>query len=276
MKGDCLILGAGITGLSTGINTESPIYEANDIAGGICASYYVSLGNKKSYFRNNEESYRFEIGGGHWIFGADNNILDFIKSFSAVKTYKRKSAVYFPDLDLYVPYPLQNNLYFLPEDIKNKALEEILKSDNKKEVSTLSDWLEVNFGKTLCDLFFFPFHELYTAGLYTKIAPQDKFKTPVNKDLILKGANEKTPEVGYNATFVYARNGLDDLIRKMAGGCKINFNKMVVKINLKEKEIWFTDGSGAKYESMISTLPLNKTIEMIGAKIENHNPYTSL
>ena len=113
MERSCVILGAGITGLSAGISTQSLIYEASDIAGGICTSYYAGLNNRKNYARLDEESYRFERGGGHWIFGADNHILEFINSLSVVKSYKRKSAVYFPDLDIYVPYPLQNHLFYL-------------------------------------------------------------------------------------------------------------------------------------------------------------------
>ena len=275
MRVSCLILGSGITGLSARISTKSPIYEANDITGGICASYYVGLGGGKSYFRKDEESYRFEIGGGHWIFGADNFVLDFISNLSPVKAYKRKSAVYFSDLDLYVPYPLQNHLFYLPQDIRGKALEEILNSKNES-VSTLADWLEINFGKTLCELYFFPFHKLYTANLYTKIAPQDKFKTPMDKNLILKGAKEKTPTIGYNATFVYPQNGLDDLIKKMAEGCKINFSKKVDMINLRKKEIYFEDGDCTKYEIVISTLPLNRIIEMAGVEIGRPAPFTSV
>lgn len=270
-----LILGAGITGLSLGIKTGGKIYEAKDIPGGICASYYIDLKGRKSYSCQNEETYRFELGGGHWIFGADNKILSFINSLSPVKTYQRKSAVYFADLDLYVPYPIQNHLFYLPKDIRAKALDEILHTENKT-IFTVADWLEVNFGKTLCNLFFFPFHELYTAGLYKKIAPQDKFKTPANKDLILKGAKEKTPSVGYNATFVYPQNGLDDLIRRMAKRCKVNFNKRVIKINVQKKEILFKDGTSTKYKSVISTLPLNKITEMAGIGLEEPITYTSV
>lgn len=251
MRKDCLILGTGITGLSAWINIGSHVYEANDIGGGICASYYVDLEGKKTYARLNEETYSFEIGGGHWIFGSDNYILDFINNLSPVKTYERKSAVYFPDLDLYVPYPIQNHLFYLPQDFRAKALKEILNNGNKS-VSTLADWLEVNFGKTLCNLFFFPFHELYTAGLFTKIAPQDKYKTSVNKDLILKGAKEESPSVGYNANFDYPQNGLDDLIRKMSEGCNVNFNKRVAKIDLQKRQVYFEDVSYIKYKKNLN------------------------
>lgn len=271
-----IVLGSGITGLSAGLDLGKEIYESCAIPGGICASYYVTPKGRKFYSCDDKESYRFEIGGGHWIFGADKSILNFINSLSSVKSYERKSAVYFPEDDFYVPYPLQNHLSYLPKDIAGKALWEIRNSTNKS-ISTLADWLELNFGKTLCKTFFFPFHELYTAGLYTKIAPQDKFKSPINKELIIKGANEKTPAVGYNATFVYPEKGLDDLIRKMVAECRVNYNKRIEKININKKEIFFGDGSRVKYESIISTLSLNKVIEMAEIELdESSAPYTSV
>ncbi|MEM5807223.1 MAG: FAD-dependent oxidoreductase [Candidatus Aenigmatarchaeota archaeon] len=256
------ILGAGFTGLSAGFKTGIKIFEASDKPGGICASYSI-------------DGYKFEVGGGHWIFGADKEVLDFINSFVTTKSYERKSSVYFPDMDLYVPYPLQNHLFYLPDDIRNKALDEIIKSENK-EVNRMEEWLEINFGKTLCELFFFPFHELYTAGLYKKIAPQDRFKTPVDKNLILKGAKEKTPPVGYNVTFVYPQEGLDTLAKKIAEKCDIKYNKKVVKINLKNKEIFFEDGSSVRYEKIVSTIPLNQIIEMTGIELGEKPPYTSV
>ena len=269
-----LILGAGITGLSAGMISEADVFECAKIPGGICASYYIGLDGKKTFRRISEESYRFEVGGGHWIFGASQEVSDIISKLSPIKSYHRKSSIYLSDIERHIPYPIQNHLYHLPGDIREKALSEILNS-KERTVVTLADWLESNFGKTLCELFFFPFHELYTAGLYTKIAPQDAFKTPINKDLIIKGAREETPSVGYNATFVYPVNGLDDLILKMAEKCHINYDKQVSGVDVARKEVLFADGSVVKYENIISTLPLNKMAGMVGNDTPA-DPYTSV
>lgn len=275
-KVSSIIIGAGITGLAAGLKNRYVIYEANDNIGGLCMSYYIDLNGDVRFNRIVQDSFRFEIGGGHWIFGADNNISDFLSSFIKAIKYERKSAVYMPDIDLFIPYPLQNNLIYLPEEIKNKALNEILKSEFRS-VNTMADWLEISFGKTLCELFFYPFHDLYTAGLFKKIAPQDQFKTPVDKNLIFRGAREKTPSVGYNATFIYPENGLDDLIRKMAEKCAINLNRKVVKVNVENKELYFENGESLKYEKLISTMPLNELVKISDILIdEPFLPYTSV
>jgi protoporphyrinogen oxidase len=270
-----LVLGAGITGLSAGIAAGLEVYEASKMPGGICASYYVSPRGDKSFHRETDESYRFELGGGHWIFGVDNKVSDFINSLSQAKKYERQSSVYLPGIDIHVPYPIQNHLSYLPSDIKEEALKEML-AGRVRPIRTLADWLEMNFGKTLCGLFFFPFHELYTAGLYTRIAPQDAFKTPINIELIIKGAQDKTPSVGYNATFVYPENGLDDLIRKMSDRCRINYYSKVARIDAGKKEVVFSDGKRRKFDKVISTLPLNRMVDMAGMDIGKADPYTSV
>jgi hypothetical protein len=60
----------------------------------------------------------------------------------------------------------------------------------------MADWLVESFGTTLNRMFFAPFHDLYTAGLYTDIAPQDVYKSPVDLSLALRGAFTGTSAVG--------------------------------------------------------------------------------
>lgn len=268
-----------MTGLAAGWVSGLPVYESETVPGGICSSYYLRPGSIDRLFESPEdgEAYRFEIGGGHWIFGGDPAVLHFIKSIVPVKSYKRKSSVYFSKSGLYVPYPIQNHLGCLGKDIATKAINEIVNAPYGTP-ETMADWLEMSFGKTLLRLFFAPFHELYTAGLWTKIAPQDSYKSPVNLSIALQGAIDKAPPpVGYNVTYVYPREGLNTLAQRMANRCDVNYDKRVARINVKKKEVFFSDGSGARYENLISTLPLNKALRMAGVKVdEQPADYTSV
>jgi len=223
-------------------------------------------------------AYRFEIGGGHWIFGVDSFLLQFLNAITPVEFYSRKSSVYFPDRNLFVPYPLQNHLQYLGPEIAAQALCEMAEALNaKRPITTMADWLQANFGPTLCREFFEPFHELYTAGLYKHIAPQDPYKSPVNFMLALKGAFQKVLPVGYNVNFVYPKDGLDSLISGMASRCEILYEKSVVRIDVKDKAIHFEDGSAVNYTTILSTLPLNKVMDLTGLEIdEKPDPSTSV
>ena len=271
-----LILGAGMTGLAAGIASGLPVFEGTNAPGGICASYYIRPGEKERLPNSPEdhEAYRFENGGGHWIFGGEPIILNFINSQTPIKRHIRRSAVYFQDRDLYVPYPIQNHLRFLGPEIAAKALGEMAQQPGG---STMKEWQKESFGATLCELFFFPFHELYTAGLYARIAPQDGYKSPVDLKLAMRGALDASPPVGYNASFVYPEEDLNLLAQRMACLCQVNYNMPVKHIDAHEKEILFADGTLLPYDQILCTLPLNSTITLSGLRLEpDANPHTSV
>lgn len=278
MSDRTFILGAGITGLAAGLVSGLPIYEAALTPGGICSSYYIRPRSRErlSAAPPDGEAYHFELGGGHWIFGGDPTVLHFIRSLTPVKSYQRRSAVFFARQNLYVPYPLQNHLGQLGTDIAARALNEMLTAP-KASPTTMADALRRDFGPTLIEHFFGPFHELYTAGLWTQIAPQDGYKSPVNISLALQGAFGQTPPMGYNATFIYPEYGLNTLAQQMAEKCHVHYNKQVVQIDVRQKNVYFADGTAIPYDTLISTLPLNKVMIMTGLEVDvPPDPHTSV
>lgn len=270
-------MGAGITGLAAGIFTEFPIYESKNYPGGICSSYYIDKNypqkRKKESF--GKEDYRFELGGGHWIFGAENKIASFISKYAPMKKYKRISSVLLDDYGL-IPYPIQNNLRFFSSGHRKRIITE-LKNKRKLKKNTMADWLEASFGPTLYDLFFSPFNELYTGGLFKSIAAQDLYKTPYDLKEVLKGTLGKAADSGYNINFLYPERGLDFMIKNMASECLINYNKHVVRIDTGSKKIIFSDKTKISYNSIISTLPLNQMLRLAGINNkEKEDPHTSV
>ncbi|MDA0866764.1 MAG: FAD-dependent oxidoreductase [Cyanobacteria bacterium] len=271
-----MILGGGMTGLAAGMASGLPVLEASDFSGGICSSYYMRPDDthRLSHCPEDGEAYRFEIGGGHWIFGGDPAILRLIRTLTPVKTYQRRSSVYFCQDDRYVPYPLQNHLSYLPE-YRSQALQEITRP--KTGFVTLKDWQRQYFGDTLCDLFFDPFHQLYTAGLQGTIAPQDAYKSPVNLNHVIQGAFDAAPEVGYNTTFIYPEAGLNTLAQRLADRCDIRYDQQVIKIDWGDRTLHCANGSTYAYDQLIATLPLNHLMALTHIPVDAPaNPYTSV
>ena len=272
-----IVLGGGVTGLAAGMVSGLPVYEALQAPGGICSSYYVRPNESSRLLRPPEdgEAYRFEIGGGHWIFGGDPTVLNFLQSTVPHGQHRRISGVWFADEKLYAPYPIQNHLRSLDGETVSKILQEMV-AGPRGPVRTMEEWLVGCFGRTLSEKFFLPFHALYTAGLYKEIAPQDGYKSPVDLAKVIQGAMGEAPAAGYNVTFRYPTEGLDALVCPMAQRTTIHYGKRVVLIDAAARVVQFGDGTTKNYERLLCTLPLNKTLEMVGRHEEAAQaPYTS-
>lgn len=228
MKG--IILGGGVTGLAAGIKTGYPVFESSSYPGGIC-NYYT------------QDGFHFSQGGPHWIFG-NNKGLEFIKTLIELKTYERKAGIYYNHT---FPYPFQTSA----------------EKFNECQEGTLKDWLSHKFSTESCNLFFNPFNEKYTCGLYNEVIQSDAFKSP------------PAGSVGFVPVFYDPVNGLESLVKIMADKCDIRYNKKAVRIFPKQKKVLFQDGETVEYDKLISTVPLNSCLDMCGK--EDHNlPYTSV
>jgi protoporphyrinogen oxidase len=273
-----VILGAGMTGLSAAWASGLTVYEAETYAGGICRSYYVTPGSGAIGHRRPTDgnAYRFEVGGGHWIFGGDAPVLQFINRFSEMRRYQRKAVVFFPDTGISVPYPLQYHLGQLDATVAKRALEE-MRNAPPSNGPTLSKWLEQAFGPSLTELFFGPFHEAYTAGLWTEIAPQDGYKTPIDLASVEKGMRSATDGAGYNAGFYYPAEGLAEMADRIASSSDVRYGKSVCAVDVRRRELQFQDGSGTRFDRLISTLPLDRMTALCGVDVEAPaDPYTSV
>jgi protoporphyrinogen oxidase len=177
-----------------------------------------------------------------------------------------------------VPYPLQYNLFALPKEIRQAALAEILSEDPDCPADTAAAWMQRQFGATLCRIFFDPFHERYTAGFFREWAPQDAYKSPIDRDRALRGAEREIGDAGYNATFLYPARGLDAVGKWLAQRCDIHYGKAVARIDVGSRSLALSESETYPYQTLVATAPLNRTIEMAGlsGQVGPSDPYTSV
>lgn len=225
-----IVLGAGFTGMAAGIKTGLTIYEASNNPGGICKSYV-------------KDGFQFSQGGGHWVFGKGAGY-DYINSQVPLNKYERKAGTHYNHT---FPYPIQTAAQ---------------KTITAKE-GTLKGWLVENFSKAECNLFFNPFNDKYTCGLYEDVIQYDEYKTP------------PAGSVGFVSTFSDPVGGLNVLVDKMASQCSIKYGKRAIKVNTEAKSVLFEDGEVIWYDKLISTIPLNILLAICG-KEDYRLPYTSV
>lgn len=265
------VLGAGVTGLAAGLASGLPILEGSAHAGGICRSYEKQI-EGASPGTGTYGGYRFEVGGGHWIHTRHPAVTEFLRSLAPMDTHRRKAAVYLPDFDAYIPYPIQDHVDLLPDRLATKIRQEIGAAHATRD-STMRDAHESRFGPTLCGLFFHPFHERYTAGQYSEIASQDNYKTPSPADAAMARDRD---ERGYHATFMYPRDGYGPLIGQWTRLAAIEHGLIVEHIDT-ERRVVSAQGRAFRYESLISTFPLDVMQRLTRVETEHDpDPYTSV
>ncbi len=254
------------------------VLEATAEPGGLCRTYFIDpqTPNLRMSGPDTPDSYRFEMGGGHWMFGVDQALRGMLEKYSSLCEYSRNAAVFFPETGLTVPYPIQNHLLALPKTIARRAAGEML-APRSTEGGTLDAWLQNSFGPTLCELFFTPFHELYTAGLFRHIAPQDAQKSPVDLPRFRGAFERRGSPVGYNARYLYPCHGLGTLMKRIAEDCDVRYNSRATALDVSERIVRTEDGTVWPYESLLSTLSLDRTLALAHLDTDSApDPYTSV
>lgn len=273
-----IVIGAGISGMAAGLGNDWQIFEQNRIPGGICSSYFMKPHSSERLVERplDGEVYMFEYGGGHWLFGSNHKVINFLKSLAPISQYSRNSAIYYFENNLVIPYPIQNNLRYFPKNIASRIYKDLIRVQSEP-VKTMEKWIYQTFGHTLANLFFIPFHNLYTAGLYKRIAPDLAYKTPINIDLIRSGMSTRTEPVGYNASFLYPDLGMNFLVGQMAKLCNITYNKRLVEVDIQKKTARFSDGVEETYDRLVATISLKDIVKVAGISVkEKMSPYTSV
>jgi UDP-galactopyranose mutase len=267
MKKKIIILGAGITGLSTAYHLKKDylIFEKEEKTGGLCRSKKIN-------------GFTFDYTGHllhlHKSY-TENLVRKLLKG--NLKKIKRNSAICFQGR--YIPYPFQANLWALPQKIKNECLKGLSQSPAHpltRSPASFSDWCLLNYGKGISEYFFFPYNEKIWLHPLKEITTDwvNPFIPQINKKEILEGAEKKLiKNFGYNVYFYYPRKGgiqsLSDVFtEKIKNIClnskveKIDWGKKIISVN-NEK---------VGYQYLVSTLPL---VELLN-RLENPPKEVSL
>lgn len=272
-----------MSGLGAATALQTRAFEAQSHAGGLCFSTYLDESGtvRDSSFDKSDDCFRFEPAGGHWLFGAGPKIPPHFQHDCEFSRYEREAEVFFASSGERLPFPIQENLRYLPAPKRDRALREILVPVRKEGVVplTLKQWLLSNFGPTLCEEFFFPFNDRYTAGLYDRVAPQDAYKSPLDEVRIRQGAQGSPPRgatsSGYNAVFYYPTRGLDHLARALSLECDVRYDHRIVRIDTNRRSLHFANGDEVGYDSVVSSIPLHHMLSLSGIAAESRQDPTT-
>lgn len=247
-----LIIGAGISGISAAreLKNDFLILEKENYVGGLSTRYQAN-------------GYWFDFGGHYFHFQKLPEIKKYLKGICKLEEYRRKSEVFI--MGKYIPFPIQFHLSYLSSDLRRIIFSEMIETEKNKS-GNLDEFLENNFGRHLCDLFFRPFlSKYYGFDLKKIVANMDGGTIPVpdKKSIEESYYQKKSFQTGYNVKFYYPKKSLRSFFESYVTDVRKNIKLLetVTEIDLDKKELK-TKKSTFQYDYLISTMPLKSFLQI--------------
>jgi len=287
MEGRIVIIGAGPAGIGAAWrlnelgHADWLLFEQEDHPGGLSASFV------------DKQGFTWDIGG-HVLFSHYNyfdRLMDEALGDQWVQ-HDRESWIW--THGRFVPYPFQYNIRHLPHDIQWECVLGLVGVRKKGSavtapITNFGDWLLATFGEGLARHFMFPYNLKVWAWpleLMDFRWTADRVAT-TDLDRILDNIIEKRDDVGWgpNQTFRFPlRGGTGAIWQSLAAKLppdRIRYRARVVAIDSRRHVVQFENGDEVAYDALISTMPLNRLIEMAGleefrshaARLENNSVY---
>jgi protoporphyrinogen oxidase len=174
-----------------------------------------------------------------------------------------------------VPYPLQYNLHRLPPETLGECVLGLARAATRTSPpseANLHDWIVDAFGDGIAKHFMLPYNRKVWAHPLETISVAWIAERVPRPDLVRALANlleaRDDDAWGPNAWFRYPRTGGTGAVwRRVAaelGGQSVRFGREAVAIDARARRVRFSDGSQEEYGSLVSTLPLDRLVELAG------------
>ena len=258
-----LIIGAGPCGLGAARELDRIghrnwlIVEREDHAGGLASSVVDPAG------------FTWDLGG-HVVFshfGEFDALLAEVMD-SDIWSHDRSSYIRFGDR--WIPYPFQNNLRHLPQDVIDECLEGLRVAPGGAPGTDFSTWMHAVFGEGVTRYFMDPYNFKVWAT-----HPRDMSSTwiaervsVIDYERVAANVREGRDEIswGPNNQFVFpAVGGTGEIYRRLALGLadRIRYHARVVSIDPVARRLRLADGEELGYAALVSTMPADLLVGTI-------------
>lgn len=246
-----VILGGGLAGLSASLSSGAPIYEAEDKVGGVSASDAV-------------DGFTFDRGI-HVLQTSNQRILSLFDAAGvALTSHARRAYIYYRGR--YAEYPFQVNTAGLPLQLRIQCVAGFLRRGREPEPDNYEQWIYRSVGKGFAKAFLIPYSEKFwtvhpremTFEWTGKRVPQPTIWQ------VLRGAiwSKHTP-IGTNVDFRYPIDAggygrIAEALSERSGS--VHLGHRAVAVDVGERRVHFANGTTARYDTLISSIPLPELI----------------
>jgi protoporphyrinogen oxidase len=257
-----IILGAGPAGLGAAYylnkfgHAEWCLFERNSHVGGLSSSFV------------NDEGFTWDIGG-HVLFSHYEYFDKAVDEALGDDYYNHLRESMIRILNTWVPYPFQNNIRYLPADVLALCLDGLrnVRSNPAKTVN-FREWMDAIFGEGIVRYFMEPYNrKVWGVPLET----MDKKwlgerVSMVDLARIVRNIAEQRDDVnwGPNNRFKFPKSGGTGAIFEGIARAfheRIAFEHDLVAVDMKAKEVTFSNSRKVQYDILINTTPLDCFIQ---------------
>jgi protoporphyrinogen oxidase len=172
-------------------------------------------------------------------------------------------------------HPVQLHLHGLPDDTVVKVIADFVEERQRPErpINNYADWLLTSFGKSFAELF--PMQ--YTRKYHTTTAENmstdwlgPRIYRPTLEEVLRGAISSSAPHTHYITHFRYPSVG--GFVNYLTRFIPLSHQKLeheLVSIDPREKLLRFSNGHIAKYDGLVSSVPLPDMIRMIQGAPDN-------
>jgi len=261
MEKKILIIGAGPTGLGAAYRLKElgyknfAMYDRLPHIGGLASSFTDSAG------------FTWDIGG-HVMFSHYKYYDDVFDKLMGNDFQLNMRECWVRMFQNWVPYPFQNNIRYLPKEVTFECLTGLIEAQTKRDhrkAKNFEEFIDAVFGDGISKHFMKPYNFKVWAH-----PPKMMNKEWIGERVAMVDINRAIKNVvmgtddfgwGPNNQFKFPLfGGTGEFYRRFGKPLEghVHLNKAIDFINITKKEVRFADGEIVKYDTLISTMPLDK------------------
>ena len=230
------------------------VLERTDHAGGLASSVVDPAG------------FTWDLGG-HVVFSHYGEFDALLADAMGedILAHDRSSYVRFDDR--WVPYPFQNNLRYLPEEVVTECLDGLAEAAGGSIEMDFGTWMRSVFGAGITRHFMAPYNFKVWATAPEQMAAHwiAERVSVIDYDRALRNVREGRDDVawGPNNTFVFpAVGGTGEIYTRLAARLdgRIRYGQEVVAVDHERRRVRVSDGGEYGYGALVSTAPLDQLV----------------
>lgn len=259
--GRILIIGAGPCGLACARelerhgHTDWLILEQADHPGGLASSVVDPAG------------FTWDLGG-HVVFSHYREFDAVLEETMGPELISHDRSSFIRVRDRWIPYPFQNNLHHLPNDVAAECLSGLARAPGANgTLLPFSDWMRAVFGEGITRHFMEPYNLKVWATPAEQMAADwiAERISVVDYQRVLRNFREGRDDLawGPNNRFVFpSRGATGEIYRRLAASLppRIHYRRSVVEVDAIRRRLRTAGGEVHEYDALVSTMPLDRLV----------------